>query len=75
MELNIIDMLIYIFIGYSWGAILAQIVIFDIRLLIYFELLWKMLMDGGIEQSYEYFGIRIVCSIHGVVAGGGCSLM
>ena len=71
-----VDMSTHTLTGYSWGAILAQVVFLDTRLptsvsSCYFQ--WKVPMDGVIEQSCGCPGTRVVCSIRGAVAAG-CSL-
>ena len=68
-----VDMSTRTLTGYSWGAILAQVVFLDTRLptsvpACYFQ--WKVPMDGVIEQSCGCPGTRVVCSIRGAVAGG-----
>ena len=50
-----VDMSTHTLTGYSWGAILAQVVFLDTRLPTsvsagYFQ--WKVPMDGVIEQSW-----------------------
>ena len=68
-----VDMSAHTLTGYSWGAILAQVVFLDTRVptsvsSCYFQ--WKVPMDGVIEQSCGCPGTRVVCSIRGAVAGG-----
>ena len=68
-----VDMSTHTLTGYSWGAILAQVVFLDTRLptsvsACYFQ--WKVPMDGVIEQSCGCPGTRVVCRIRGAVAGG-----
>ena len=70
------DMSTHTLTGYSWGAILAQVVFLDTRLpapvsACYFH--WKVPMDGVIEQSCGCPSTRVVCSIRGAAAGGGAA--
>ena len=67
------DMSTHTLAGYSWGAILAQVVFLDTRLptsvsACYFQ--WKVPMEGVVEQSCGCPGTRVVCSIRGAVGGG-----